>query len=38
LVSAGGIEVVERVPIVVAVPEEGVKYLETKRRKMGHIL
>jgi len=34
----GGIEVVERVPVIVAHAETRRSYLETKRQKMGHLL
>jgi GTP cyclohydrolase II len=34
----GGIEVVERVPVIVAEAETRRSYLETKRQKMGHLL
>lgn len=34
----GGIEVVERVPVIVAHEENRRTYLETKRQKMGHLL
>ncbi|MQG66600.1 MAG: bifunctional 3,4-dihydroxy-2-butanone-4-phosphate synthase/GTP cyclohydrolase II [SAR202 cluster bacterium] len=33
-----GLEVVERVPIIAPPTEENVKYMETKRKRMGHIL
>ncbi|MEK7790698.1 MAG: GTP cyclohydrolase II, partial [Deltaproteobacteria bacterium] len=33
-----GLEIVERVPILVGVKKENIEYLEIKRRKMGHIL
>lgn len=33
-----GIEVVERVPLEMPARSENVKYLETKKRKMGHLL
>jgi len=33
-----GLEVVERVPIIAPHTEENVKYMETKRERMGHIL
>ncbi len=33
-----GLEVVERVPIIAPPTEENVKYMETKRERMGHIL
>ncbi len=33
-----GLEVVERIPIIAPHTEENVKYMETKRAKMGHIL
>ena len=33
-----GLEVVERVPIIAPSTEENVKYMETKRERMGHIL
>jgi len=33
-----GLEVVERVPIIAPATEENVKYMETKRERMGHIL
>jgi 3,4-dihydroxy 2-butanone 4-phosphate synthase/GTP cyclohydrolase II len=33
-----GLQVVERVPIEVAVREENIKYLKTKRDKLGHLL
>jgi 3,4-dihydroxy 2-butanone 4-phosphate synthase/GTP cyclohydrolase II len=33
-----GLEVVERVPIEMNACESNVRYLETKRDKMGHIL
>ena len=33
-----GLEVVERVPIVAPHTEENIKYMETKRERMGHIL
>ena len=33
-----GLEVVERVPIISPPTEENVKYMETKRERMGHIL
>ena len=33
-----GLEVVERVPIVAPHTEENIKYMETKRESMGHIL
>jgi 3,4-dihydroxy 2-butanone 4-phosphate synthase/GTP cyclohydrolase II len=36
--SGYGLEVVERVPIEVAANEINVRYLRTKKRKMGHIL
>jgi GTP cyclohydrolase II len=36
-VQAGGIEVVERVPADVEIFESNVKYLRTKRDKMGHL-
>lgn len=36
--SAHGIEVVEQVPLVVGVVKENLKYLETKRDRMGHAL
>ena len=33
-----GLEVVERIPIIAPHTEENVKYMETKRERMGHIL
>ena len=33
-----GLEVVERVPIIAPSTDENVKYMETKRERMGHIL
>ena len=33
-----GLEVVERVPIIAPPTDENVKYMETKRERMGHIL
>jgi 3,4-dihydroxy 2-butanone 4-phosphate synthase/GTP cyclohydrolase II len=33
-----GLEVVERVPIIAPPTDENVKYMETKRQRMGHIL
>ncbi|PZC42371.1 MAG: 3,4-dihydroxy 2-butanone 4-phosphate synthase / GTP cyclohydrolase II [Chloroflexi bacterium] len=33
-----GLEVVERVPIIAPLTDENVKYMETKRQRMGHIL
>jgi 3,4-dihydroxy 2-butanone 4-phosphate synthase/GTP cyclohydrolase II len=33
-----GLEIVERVPIVIASKEENRQYLRTKREKLGHIL
>ncbi len=36
--EAGGIEVVERVPLVVAQTEESAEYLAVKARRMGHDL
>jgi 3,4-dihydroxy 2-butanone 4-phosphate synthase/GTP cyclohydrolase II len=36
--SGYGLEVVERVPIEVVANEINVRYLRTKKRKMGHIL
>ena len=33
-----GLEVVERVPIIAPATDENVKYMETKRERMGHIL
>jgi 3,4-dihydroxy 2-butanone 4-phosphate synthase/GTP cyclohydrolase II len=33
-----GLEIVERVPILVGVKKENIEYLEIKRRKMGHII
>lgn len=35
---AGGVEVVERVPMPTAVTSENVRYLRTKRDRMGHLL
>ncbi|MEW6720293.1 MAG: bifunctional 3,4-dihydroxy-2-butanone-4-phosphate synthase/GTP cyclohydrolase II [Thermodesulfobacteriota bacterium] len=37
-ISGFGLEVVERVPIEVLPNEENVRYLRTKRKKLGHIL
>ena len=34
----GSVEVVERVPIIAPVNKENSKYLETKRKRMGHLL
>ena len=34
----GSLEVVERVPIVVKANEENIRYLRTKRERMGHLL
>ena len=34
----GSLEVVERVPIVVKANDENIRYLETKRERMGHLL
>lgn len=34
----GSLEVVERVPIVVKANEENIRYLQTKRERMGHLL
>jgi 3,4-dihydroxy 2-butanone 4-phosphate synthase/GTP cyclohydrolase II len=36
--SGYGLEVVDRVPIEIAPNEANVRYLRTKKRKMGHIL
>jgi 3,4-dihydroxy 2-butanone 4-phosphate synthase/GTP cyclohydrolase II len=36
--SGFGLEIVERVPIVVAPNPENVRYLDTKREKLGHLL
>jgi 3,4-dihydroxy 2-butanone 4-phosphate synthase/GTP cyclohydrolase II len=33
-----GLEVVERIPIIAPPTDENVKYMETKRKRMGHIL
>lgn len=33
-----GLEIIERVPILVGIKKENIEYLEIKRRKMGHIL
>ena len=33
-----GLEVVERIPIIAPHTEENIKYMETKRERMGHIL
>lgn len=33
-----GLEIIERVPILVGVKKENIEYLEIKRQKMGHIL
>ena len=34
----GSLEVVERVPIIVKANEENIRYLQTKRERMGHLL
>lgn len=36
--SAGGVEVVERVPMPTSVTPENLRYLRTKRDRMGHLL
>jgi 3,4-dihydroxy 2-butanone 4-phosphate synthase/GTP cyclohydrolase II len=33
-----GLEVVERVPIIVEANQRNIKYLRTKQEKMGHLL
>jgi len=33
-----GLEIVERVPIVIAPSEHNHRYLETKKRRMGHLI
>ena len=35
---AGGVEVVERVPMPTAITPENLRYLRTKRDRMGHLL
>jgi 3,4-dihydroxy 2-butanone 4-phosphate synthase/GTP cyclohydrolase II len=36
--SGYGLEIVERVPIEVGINEENIRYMKTKKEKMGHIL
>jgi len=33
-----GLEVVERIPIIAPTTDENIRYMETKRERMGHIL
>jgi 3,4-dihydroxy 2-butanone 4-phosphate synthase/GTP cyclohydrolase II len=33
-----GLEIIERVPIITEPTKENVRYLETKRERMGHLL
>jgi 3,4-dihydroxy 2-butanone 4-phosphate synthase/GTP cyclohydrolase II len=35
--SGFGLEIVERVPVIVAPNPENVRYLNTKREKLGHL-
>jgi 3,4-dihydroxy 2-butanone 4-phosphate synthase/GTP cyclohydrolase II len=36
--SRAGLEVVERIPLSIRVPEQALRYLQTKREKLGHLL
>ena len=37
-ISSYGLDIVERVPIVATKTKENKRYLETKRRRLGHLL
>lgn len=36
--SRAGLEVVERIPLSIRVPEQALRYLQTKKEKLGHLL